>query len=159
MSEVTLADIVRLRLQEDVYEQVRLSLSDVARAVQDAGRPDSYRAYAKRIEECAEGCVRPTYEKLRQQHKRATRRALISGYGAGGLISLAINGVSTILSGPGSVAAHGAGNPLGNIAKSTMSKRSARKHRVAELKVGCSLLLSVLPSRSTQHASRRTQGH
>jgi hypothetical protein len=145
---VSLADIVRLRLQEDIYEDARSCLVELLQIIRQEAPANNYGQYVKTLRNCADDIVGPTYENLSNQARRAKLSALLGGLGAGGLTSLAFNAVSALLTGPGAVAIKSAGNPAGNIARKSVEKRTQRKRRAAELEIACSILVTILPRSS-----------
>ncbi|WP_157985111.1 hypothetical protein [Lentzea terrae] len=145
LRHVSTSDMVKLRLQEDLYEEVRRSMEELLRVAQNSPTPAGYLQFKSLIESCAEDVVRPTYERLSKQASRAKLGTTIGGLGAGGMVSLAINAISALVPAAGALIARSTANPAGNIAKGMVEKRIGKKGRIAETEIACSILLSVLP--------------
>jgi hypothetical protein len=142
VANVSLSDVMRLRLQEEVYGDVRNSLRDLMMTVADGGPPGSYRECEIRVKNAADEIIRPVYEKLNSRLRREKLTGVIVGYAVGGAVTLAVNAVAALLSGPAALAAHHTANAAGNIGKKRTAKRiSGASH---EREVACALLLTVM---------------
>jgi len=142
VAEVPLADLVRLRLNEELYAEVRESLTEMAEAVERSGVTGDYFRYQRVVAEIAEATVRPTYERLTKEVRRATWAAKIGGLLAAGAIRLGFTGLATAVGGPAGAASKPIGNASANLAKKAVEKRGARKGH--DKKIATSLLVSLL---------------
>jgi hypothetical protein len=142
VANVSLDDVIRLRLQEEVYEDVRSSLRALMMTVADVGPPGSFRECETIVKNAAEEIIRPVYERLNSRRRREKLAGVIVGYAVGGAVTLAVNAAATLLSGPAALAVHHAANTAGNVGK----KRAARRISGAshEREIACSLLLTVM---------------
>ena len=67
---VSFADLVKLRLNEEIYHDVRRCLESLASSVAMSTMPGNFASYEREVREQANDIVRPTYEKLMAKLKR-----------------------------------------------------------------------------------------
>jgi hypothetical protein len=139
LSAVSVRDLARLRLQDDLYDEIRGCLGALIDSVSAMSAPGSYQEYRAEVEARSDDLVRPTYERFRKLHRRAGIRSSIAGYFTGGLVSLGISALAAAVGGPFGFAS----GLAGDAAEQFAAKRVGRRRR--DLEVACSVLLSVLP--------------
>jgi hypothetical protein len=141
LSSVSLSDLLKLRKNEDIYNDVRSCLLDVLQSIDDA-TTTSYRAYEDAIRERAEDLVRPTYEKVSAKRTKQKLASLITGYSLGKAVSMGIHGVAAFFSGPAALATRAAGGASGKLVENQVRKRINKGGEEAE--IAKSIMLSVL---------------
>jgi len=144
LSQVSLDDLVRLRMSEDIYEDLRLIVTEVA---QQAGssQTDDYWAYERRVQNIASDLVTPIWERATRRTTKSRQLAFISGFGAGGSVSLFFNGVALLLPPLASDATRAAGTPVANEARNRARNRTLQASKVPELETARSIMMSILP--------------
>ena len=145
LAAVSLADLIKLRLNEDIYYEVRECLQSLAFGVAAPNLPVSFGAYEHEVREQAEDIVRPVCEKLNTKLKREKALSLVGGYGIGSLISLGINGLAMLTHGAAEVAVRSTGNTANNLGKN-LGQRLLGRDRY-DLSTACSILVSLLKDR------------
>ena len=142
LSTVTLDDLVRLRQNEELFARFRAAIVEVARIVADIESGD-FSQLQREVQEAADSLVRPTYEELTRRSQSAKLRALIGGYASGAAVSLTLNGIVSLVSGPGQVLMRGAANVASSSTREKVRNRLAGRTR--DIEIARSLLLSTLP--------------
>lgn len=138
---VALDDIVRLRLNEELYNDLRDSLMRLSHDVAAVGNLGSYDEYSEVVKAAAVDTVLPVQERVAAKIKREKRFSLIKGYGAAGVIGLIINGIASVLPPPGGVLTRTAGNAAQNITRSRVQGKNQSK--VSDLEVAHKILVSI----------------
>ncbi|MCW6005363.1 hypothetical protein K1W54_12330 [Micromonospora sp. CPCC 205371] len=144
MSAVSLSDLVGLRLQEELFSDVRAAFTALAGSIADTTTPRSYTNFQEVAAAIADDIVGPVHARLDRERRRARLTSVVGSYLASGVVSLGINALATLLGGPVGLAARSAGGAAGNAARAAASGRLGRRNKEREL--ACSLLLSVLPA-------------
>lgn len=137
---VSLEDVVRLRQDESLYEDVRVSLTKLARAVEDIGRMGTFTEYQAVVRDMADDLVRPTFDKLASTLQRVGWASKVAGLVGGAVVRLGFGGLLTPILGPH--VATSAGNTAGNASQSVIEKR-IKRHQ-PERETARKLLVSVL---------------
>jgi hypothetical protein len=145
LRDVAIDDLVRLRLNEDIFHQVRRCLGELMQDVhQNSNIDEGFERYARAVKLRAEDIVRPTYEKLSRARTRDNIASVVGGYAAGGLVSMIINGAALATSGIGALLVRSAAGSVGNVANRIVGSKGARNRKDTE--TACSILMSVLDS-------------
>jgi hypothetical protein len=142
LSNTTLEEVINLRLNEDLFAELRQKLVEV---VTEVGSSDpsqtSYSSYIASVRTVANDLVRPTYDNLERQRKRATAKNWIWDRSTSGAVSLGINGIARILGVPATLSR----GPAGTIGKGVgkiSTKKSRRQQK--DLEVAGAILVSLL---------------
>ncbi len=138
LSEVSFADIIRLRENEPIFAEVRNALGQLATACAQEGQPSDYRSYKNTIHTHAEEIVRPAYEQLMKMQRRAQLRKL-AGMGIGKAVGLGLHAAEKTGFAPGAGKAAGA---AGSGTQKLVSGNAQRNHQDAE--VGLDILKSIM---------------
>lgn len=145
LAAVSLADLMKLRLNEDIYYEIRKCLESLALGLAAPKIPASFDAYEREVREQAEYIVRPVYEKLSAKLRREKALSMVAGYGIGGLVSLGINGLAMLTHGAAEVAVRSTGNTANNLGKKFGQRALGRNRN--DLSTACSILVSLLEDR------------
>lgn len=141
VANVSLEDLIRLRLQEEIYQEVRECLISLVNSVAGC-HVSSYHSYEIEVGKAADDLVRPTYEKLNSRRHKNRLASLVAGYAAGGMITMAFNAIASMLTGPLAIGGHKAASIAGQAGRRAVSRRIDPQHH--ELAVANSVLLSIL---------------
>jgi hypothetical protein len=141
LAPVSLEDLMKLRLNEDIYYDVRKCLDSLALSVACPGAPTSYDAYEQEVRRQAEDIVRPVYENLNSRLRREKALSMIAGYGIGGLVGLGINGLAMLTHGASEVAVRSTKNTASSLGKKVGQRKFGRDQK--DLSTACSILLSL----------------
>jgi hypothetical protein len=142
LAAVSFADLMRLRLNEEIYYEVRRSLDTLALSVGSSTVPKNYATYERQIRERAEDIVRPAHEKLKARLRHENITSLMAGFGVGGLISLGISGLAMLTHGVSELAVRSTGTTANNLGKAAAERKFGRNRN--ELSTACSILVTLL---------------
>jgi len=141
LRHASLSDLIRLRLNEEVFHELRGCLDAVAISAEHVSLRGGYGHFRTEFSKLSEDLVRPTYEKIQKMKRKASIRSLIWGAGTSGAISLGLSGAARLLGVPRTVAsgpARGVGQLAGKQAKKRLNAM------VSDCEVAGSALLSLL---------------
>lgn len=128
---VTFDDVVRLRLNDDLHEELRRGLGDLAEAVASEGRDSSYADFAAGFAELSAHHLQARFEKLDAAATAMRRKGTIAGWAASGFVSFTANallvsvGADPLTEG----IARAGGNLVANAAKSGVERETSRRTR------------------------------
>jgi hypothetical protein len=146
LAHISLDDIIRIRLNEDIFEQLRLGLVKLTHEVHILSPGADYRTYETTIRELADEIVRPLYDSMEKKRKRATTKSLIWGYITGRLVSLGVTAAAGMVGGPvgmlGAKAVTSAANAADSVTRKRVGKLIGRNRH--EYQTACSVLYSLL---------------
>jgi hypothetical protein len=138
LPDTSLEDVVNLRLNEELFAQLRSKLVEMMNEVARSTTVTAgYRAMIDEVRTIAEDIVRPAYEEFERKRRHGAVTNWIVEKAAGGVVLLGLNGVAHALGspvGPGGAA----GGAVGKMV--TRSRRRQQK----DLDVCCSVLVSLL---------------
>lgn len=141
LSHVALEDIVALRQNEELFQDLREGLTRVAEEAAGADASNGYEAYSQVVRSLAGDLIEPIHTRLERDRKRANRRNTIWGRALAGMVSLGVKGIGTLLGFPPPIPSK-LGTSAGTLARSKVTKRSASRRR--DLEVAGSILYSLL---------------
>lgn len=132
LSEVSFADIIRLRQNESVFKEVRNSLVSLAAICAEVAMPDSYDSYKTAVHDYAKDIIHPAHERLLAMQRNASVWGLI-GVGVGRAVSLGIHAAGKTGHAPG--VGHLAG-PAGSMTQKAIGRAAEGRHRDATVALG-----------------------
>jgi hypothetical protein len=142
LAHLSLEDVVKVRLQEELFHSVRTALLKVQQvARQDATYDSDFNAYLGTVRSAAEDIVRPEVERLDKEIRRLGTRSMILGRGAGGLVSLLLSTAATLVGVPPPLS-RTAGGGAGTATRGHVENKVRRGQD--EAKTARSLLLALL---------------
>jgi hypothetical protein len=142
LASVSIADVVRIRGNEDIYEELRLSLDALTNVIAASGQYDDYYSLRADVAEAADEIVRPSCDRLEREARRSRALATITGYGVAGLISLIVNGIAVLVSGYPAIGIRMAGNAGANAGKNRVAKKTLGATR--DVEIANEILLSLM---------------
>jgi hypothetical protein len=143
LSLVSFDDVTKLRMNEDVYRDVRGALGELSAAVAQVSSNLTYTDFRDVVAEAAQDSVAPVYDNMRKHMDKQKLRGTIEGYAAKHLTKFAIGGIASLMAGPAARAVKGIGSAAGKAAKDAVSK--SREKGIREREIATSILLSTLP--------------
>jgi hypothetical protein len=136
LSTISLADIVKLRANEEVFAEVRGALVALQDQCTQDGVPNSWAQYQRQVRAFAEDVVSPVYDGLNRRLQRGRIMSGLVGAASGALARLTIHAAASLLG----ISAGNAGHQVGPIVKSRVAKKLKRP----ELEVACSILVELV---------------
>ncbi|WP_152926240.1 hypothetical protein [Microbacterium sp. GCS4] len=131
VSNVTLDDVVRLRLNDDVHHEMRQGLTALAGAVAAGGHDSSYASFSAGFAELSSHHLRDRLERLEAAATRTKRKGTIAGWITSAFVSFSMNALLLAV-GPDPVTeglARAGGNAVANAAKSGVDQETSRRTR------------------------------
>jgi hypothetical protein len=142
LSNTTLQEIINLRLNEELFHELRAKLIEVMHEVASSGCVhSSYNSYIAEVRNIAEDIIRPTYDDIERRRKKASIKNWLWEKATGGMVKLGINGFAWCfgISGP---LAHGPAGAAGDAVGKAMNKSRRREQK--DLEVAGTVLVSLL---------------
>jgi hypothetical protein len=131
LAHISLGDVIRIRRNEEVFQDLRTCLTRLAQDASAAGHREGYLAFSELVRSLAEDIVRPTYEKLEKTRRRAKTRSILWDWASGGLLSLGMRCLGTFAGVPGPAVS--TVDTVAKIGRKQVTKRLLKNQRDLEL--------------------------
>lgn len=137
LSEVSFADLTRLRDNEEIFADVRTALNKLGEVCAAAAAPDTYENYKALIHDNAEDIVGPSMARLTRLQRR-TKALQLAGVGLGKAVSFGLNAAAKTGHAPGAGQLAG---PAGSLTQKALGRRSKRTSE--DLTIALGILRSI----------------
>lgn len=140
LSHVSLDDLIRLRGNEEIFDELRMCLIGLTEKAAALPCDLGSQQYSITVRELAEDIVRPTWQRIDQMRRRASIRSLIWGAASAGAASLGISALGSVVGVPPHIGSK-IGNSTANVVRSKVLRSRAKG--IKDLEVAGSILLSL----------------